>query len=201
MHEVTLDPQQIPAGAELLVGAAFGDDAAGRPIHGTIADEADNGGDRQRLKVGAVATRRLTVAQGTERPSASVRGNPLRGTRDEAPAVPIGAPLLAPTDGADARGWRVYRVTPSGGVIYDEWIGHDPHEAELALARLHAAATRSPEAALRRALEARPGHASGEVVLRWLAGLKSERRAGSKPRPGAARRRWRRARARKERSR
>ena len=199
MHEVTLDPQQVPAGAELLVGAAFGDDAAGRPIHGTIADEADNGGDRQRLKVGAVATRRLAVAQGTERPSASVHGNALRGTRDEAPAVPIGAPLLAPTDGADARGWRVYRVTPSGGVIYDEWIGLDPHEAELA--RLHAAATRSPEAALRRALEARPGHASGEEVLRWLADLKSERRAGSKPRPGAARRRWRRARARKDRSR
>lgn len=199
MHEVTLDPQQVPAGAQLLVGAAFGDDAAGRPIHGTVADEAYDGGDRQRLKVGAVATCRLAVAQGTERSSASVHGNALRGTRNEAPAVPIGAPLPARADGTDARGWRVYRVTPSGGVIYDEWIGLDPHKAELA--RLHAAATRSPEAALRRALESRPGHASGEEVLRCLADLKSERRAGSKPRPGAARRRWRRARTRKDRSR
>ena len=200
MHEVTLDPQQVPAGAELLVAAAFGEGAAGRPIFGAAADEAD-GGDRQRLKVGAVATRRLTVAQGTPRPSASVYGNALRGTRDAAPAVPIGAPLLARTDGADARGWRVYRVTPSGGVIYDEWIGHDPEGAETALARLGAAAARSPEAALRRALESRPGHAGAEEVLRWLARLTAEPRMGPKPRSRAARRRWRRARARKDRSR
>ena len=199
MHEVTLDPRQVPAGAELLVAAAFGEDAAGRPIHGAAADEADGGG--RRLKVGAVATRRLLVAQGTGRPSASVYGNPLRGTRDQAPAVPIGAPLLARTDGADARGWRVYRVTPAGGAIYDEWIGHDPGEAELAVARLQAAAARSPEAALRRALESRPGHAAGEEVLRWLAGLKTGRPAGTKPRSRAARRRWRRARARKDRDR
>ena len=200
MHEVTLDPQQVPAGAELLVAAAFGEGAAGRPIFGAAADEAD-GGDRQRLKLGAVATRRLTVAQGTERPSASAYGNALRGTRDAAPAVPIGAPLLARTDGADARGWRVYRVTPSGGVIYDEWIGQGPEDAETALARLGAAAARSPEAALRRALESRPGHAGEEEVLRWLAGLTAEPRMGSKPRSRAARRRWRRARARKDRSR
>ena len=201
MHEVTLDPQQVPAGAELLVAAAFGEGAAGRPIFGAAADEADGGGDGRRLKVGAVATRRLMVAQGTGRPSASVYGNALRGTRDQAPAVPIGAPLLARTDGADARGWRVYRVTPSGGVIYEEWIGHDPGEAELAVARLQAAAARSPEAALGRALESRPGHAAGEEVLRWLAGLKTGRPAGLKPRPGPARRRWRRARARRDRDR
>ena len=201
MHEVTLDPQQVPAGAELLVAAAFGEGAAGRPIFGAPADEADGGGDRRRLKVGAVATRRLAVAQGTERPSASVYGNALRGTRDAAPAVPIGAPLLARTVGADARGWRVYRVTPSGGVIYDEWIGEGPEDAEPALVRLQAAAARSPEAALRRALESRPGHAGEEEVLRWLARLTAEPRMGSRPRSRAARRRWRRARARKDRSR
>ena len=131
----------------------------------------------------------------------SVYGNAMRGTRDAAPAVPIGAPLLARTDGADARGWRVYRVTPSGGVIYDEWIGQGPEDAETALARLQAAAARSPEAALRRALESRPGHAGEEEVLRWLAGLAADPRMGSKPRTRAARRRWRRARARKDRSR
>ena len=65
--------------------------------------------------------------------------------------MPIGSALLARTDAADARGWRVYRVTPAGTVIYDEWIDHDAASGELAVTRLRAAARRSPEAALRRA--------------------------------------------------
>ena len=34
--------------------------------------------------------------------------------------------------GADARGWRVYRVTPTGTVMYDEWIDDDPANGGLA---------------------------------------------------------------------
>ena len=50
------------------------------------------------------------------------------------------------------RGWRVYRVTPTGTVMYDEWIDDNPANGGLALTRLRAAARRSPEAALRAAL-------------------------------------------------
>ena len=44
------------------------------------------------LKLGAVRTRRLAMSEGTARLSGSAYGNPLGGTRDNAPAVPIGAP-------------------------------------------------------------------------------------------------------------
>ncbi len=199
MNEVRLDPQQAPARAELLLGADFGQQARGRPIHGRLKSE-DGGADEPgpRLKIGAVRTRRLAASEGTDRPSGSVYGNPLRGTRDNAPAVPIGAPVIVRTDIPDAHGWRVYRVAPNGAVIYDGWIEHDPANAELVITELRAAAARSPAAALRRAVERQPGHASGEAITRWLAGQETERpRSPAKPRSRAARRRWRRALARK----
>ena len=62
--------------------------------------------------------------------------------------MPIGAPVIARTDTLDAQGWRVYRVTPSGGVIYDEWIDHDSTNPDVVIAQLRAAAARSPEASL-----------------------------------------------------
>ncbi len=138
------------------------------------------------------------MSEGTERPSGTAYGNPLGGTRDDAQVVPIGAPVIVRTDVPDARGWRVYRVAPDGAVIYDGWIEHDPANAELALTELRAAAATSPAAALRRAVERRPGHASDEAITRWLAGRETERpSAPAKPRSRAARRRWRRALARR----
>ena len=199
MNEVELDPRQAPARAELLLAADFGREARGRPIHGRLESEDGGAGEPgPRLKLGAVLTRRLAASEGTDRPSGSVYGNPLRGTRDNAPVVPIGAPVIARTDVPDAHGWRVYRVAPNGAVIYDGWIEHDPAQAELALAELRAAAARSPAAALRRAVGRRPGHASEEAITRWLAGQVPERPgAPARPRSRAARRRWRRALARK----
>ena len=198
-EEVRLDPQQAPARAELLLAAGFGQEARGRPIHGRL--ESEDGGDGEpgpRVKIGAVQTRRLAASEGMARLSSSAYGNPLRGTRDVAPAVPVGAPVIARVDAADARGWRVYRAAPDGAVIYDGWIEHDPADAERVVTELHAAAAASPEAALRRAVERKPGHASADAIRRWLAGREVERPAApARPRSRAARRRWRRARARR----
>ena len=199
MNEVRLDPQQAPARAELLLAADFGQEARGRPIHGRLESE-DGGADEPgpRLKLGAVRTRRLAASEGTDRPSGSAYGNPLGGTRDNAPVVPIGAPVIVRTDIPDARGWRVYRVAPNGAVIYDGWIEHNPANAELVVAELRAAVARNPAVALRCAVERQPGHASEEAITRWLAGQETERpRSPAKPRSRAARRRWRRALARK----
>ena len=180
MNDVRLDPQQAPARAELLLAADFGQEARGRPIYGRFeSEDGDAGEPGPRLKIGAVRTRRLAVSEGTVRPSGSAYGNPLGGTRDYAPAVPIGAPLVARTDVPDARGWRVYRVAPNGAVIYDGWIEHDPANAELALTELRAAAAASPAAALRRAVERRPGHASGK---RSRGGSPPRRPGGRAPR-------------------
>ena len=196
---VTFDSQQVPARAELLRAAGFGQEARGRPIYGRLESEDD--GDSEpgpRVKIGAVQTRRLAVSEGTVRPSGSVYGNPLRGTRDIAPTVPIGAPVIARVDVPDARGWRVYRAAPDGAVIYDGGIEHDPANAERVVAELRAAAAASPEAALRRVIERQPGHPSADAIARWLAGREVERPAApAKPRSRAARRRWRRALARK----
>ena len=199
MNEVTLDPQQAPARAELLLAADFGQEARGRPIHGRLESEDDGDGEPgPRVKIGAFRTRRLAVSEAAARLSASEYGNPLRGTRETAPVVPIGAPLVARVDGPDARGWRIYRATPNGAVIYDSWIEHDPAHAERVVAELHAAAAASPEAALRRVIERQPGHPSADAIARWLAGREVERPAApAKPRSRAARRRWRRALARK----
>ena len=141
---------------------------------------------------------RKTRFQVTADTSGAAYGNPLRGRPGHAPSVPIGSALLARTDAADARGWRVYRVAPNGAVIYDRWIDYDPDRAELALAELRAAAAASPAAALHQAVERQPGHASEKAITRWLAGQQTERpSAPAKPRSRAARRRWRRALARK----
>ena len=196
---VTLDPQQAPARAELLLAAGFGQEARGRPIYGRLESEDDGEGEPgPPMKIGAFRTRRLAVSEGTTRLSASAYGNPLRGTRDVAPTVPVGAAVIARVDIPDARGWRVYRAAPDGAVIFDGWIEHDPENAERVVAELHAAAAASPEAALRRALERQPGHPSADAIARWLAGREVERPAApARPRSRAARRRWRRALARK----
>ncbi len=158
MSDVRLDPQQVPARAELLLAAELGEDAPGQPIYARL--EPDGDGERMvRIKVGAMLTRRLYAAEATEAPSGAAYGNPLRGRPVRAPSVPIGSALLARTDAADAHGWRVYRVTPTGAVmINDEWIDDDPANGGLALTRLRAAARRSPEAALRRAAPVAPEH-------------------------------------------
>ena len=195
----TLDPQQAPARAELLLATGFGQEARGRPIHGRLESEDDGDGEPEpRVKIGAVRTRRLAVSEAVARLSGSAYGNPLRGSRDIAPAVPVGAPVIARVDVPDARGWRVYRAAPNGAVIYDGWIEHDPADAERVVTELHAAAAASPEAALRRAARRQPGHASAEAIARWLAGRAVERPAvPARPRSRAARRRWRRALARR----
>ena len=115
------------------------------------------------------------MSEGAARPSGGVYGTPLSGTRDYAPVVPIGAPLVVRTDVPYTRGWRVYRMVPDGAVIHDGWIEHDPANAAPALAELHAAAARNPASALRRAVERQPGHASAEASARWLAARKAGR--------------------------
>ena len=154
MNDVRLDPRQVPARAELLLAAGLGKDAPGRPIYARLEPDDHDDGER------------MVRSEGAVRPSGSVCGNPLRGTRDTASVVPIGAPLVARTDGPDARGWRLYRAAPNGAVIYDGWIEHHPANAELTLTERRAAAARSPAAALRRAVdvEKQPGHASAEAV-------------------------------------
>ena len=197
MNDVRLDPQQVPARAELLLAAELGEDAPGRPIY-TRPEPGGDGGDEPaaRIKVGAMLTRRLSAAEATETPAGAAYGNPLRGRPEHAPSVPIGSALLARTDAQDAHGWRVYRVTPAGTVIYDEWIDHEPANGELAVTRLQAAAERSPEAALRRAIDGRGNHAAARDVAEWLANQPSGRTGSNRPRSRAARRRWRRNRAR-----
>ena len=193
MNCVRLDPQQVPARAELLLAAELGEDAPGRPIYARPEpDGHDDGEPAARIKVGAVLTRRLYAAQATETPSGAAYGNPLRGRPERSPSVPVGSAVLARTDTLDAHGWRVYRVTPAGSVIYDEWIDHDPANGELAVTRLLAAAKRSPEAALRRVLEAHGDHPAVRGVAEWLANQPNERPGSNRPRSPAARRRWRR---------
>ncbi len=193
MNDVRLDPQQVPARAELLLAVELGEDAPGRPVYAKLEPDGD-GAPAVRIKVGAVLTRRLYAAEATETPAGAAYGNPLRGRPGRAPSVPIGSALLARTDTLDARGWRVYRVTPAGTVMYDEWIDDDddPANGGLALTRLRAAAKRSPEAALRQVLEAHGGHAAAPGVAEWLANEPVERPGPTKPRSRAALRRWRR---------
>ena len=193
MNDVRLDPQQIPARAELLLAAELGEKAPGRPIYAKPEpDGHDDGEPTACIKVGSMLTRRLSAAEATETPSEAAYGNPLRGRPERSPSVPIGSAVLARTDTLDAHGWRVYRVTPAGSVIYDEWIDHDPANGEHAVTRLLAAARRSPEAALRRVLEAHGDHPAARGVAEWLASEPVERPGSNKPRSRAARRRWRR---------
>ena len=46
MNDVRLDPQQVPARAELLLAAELGEEAPGRPIY--TRPEPDGQGDGQR---------------------------------------------------------------------------------------------------------------------------------------------------------
>ena len=196
MNDVRLDPQQVPARAELLLAAELGADAPGRPVYARLEPDGD-GEAAIRIKVGAVLTRRLYAAEATETPSGAAYGNPLRGRPGRAPRVPVGSALLARTDAADTRGWRVYRVTPTGTVMYDEWIDDDPASGGLVVTQLRAAARRSPAAALRQVLEAHGGHAAAHGVAEWLANEPVERPGPTRPRSRAARRRWRRSIARR----
>ncbi len=200
MNDVRLDPQQIPARAELLLVTELGEDAPGRPIYTEPEPDGDDGGEhRTRIKVGAVLTRHLSTAEATEMSPGAAYGNPLRGRRERAPSVPIGSAILARTDAADAHGWRVYRVTPTGSVMYDEWIDHDSANGERTMTQLRAAARRGPEEALRRVLEGHGDHAAARDVAAWLANEPVERPSSKKPRSRAARRRWRRNRTRQRR--
>ena len=157
------------------------------------------GSAQAEARIGAARTRRLAASEGTDRPSGSAYGNSFRGTRDTAPVVSNGAPLIARTDVPDAHGWRVYRVAPNGAVIYDGWIEHDPDHPSWRSPSCGRPRRRAPVAALHRAVESQPGHASEKAITRWLAGQETERRsAPATPRSRAARRRWwRRALARK----
>ena len=185
------DVQQVPARAELLLAVELGEDAPGRPVYARLEPDGA-GAPAVRIKVGAVPTRRLHTAEATETPSGAAYRNPLRGRPGRAPRVPVGSALLARTDTLDARGWRVYRVTPAGTVMYDEWIDDDPASGGLALTQLRAAARRSPEAALRQVLARHENHAAARGVAEWLANEPVERHGPTKPRSRAARRRWRR---------
>ena len=200
MNEVRLDPQQIPTRAELLLAAELGEDAPGRPIYTEPEPDGDDGGEhRIRIKVGAILTLRLSTVEATETPSVAAYGNPLRGRPERAPSVPIGSAILARTDAADAHGWRVYRVTPTGSAMYDEWIDLDPANGERTMTQLRAAARRGPEEALRRVLEGRGDHAAASAVAAWLANEPVERPSLKKPRSRAARRQWHRNRTRQRR--
>ena len=193
MNDVRLDPQQVPARAELLRAAEFGEDAPGRPIYTRLEPNGHGDGEpAARIKVGGILTRRLCAAEATETPSGTAYGNPLRDRPERAPSVPIGSAVLARTDAVDAHGWRVYRVTPTGTVMYDEWIDHDPANGGLAVTRLRAAARRSPEEALRHALARHGDHPAASGVAEWLANEPVERPGSNRPRSRAARRRWRR---------
>ena len=77
MNDVRLDPQQIPARAELLLAAELGADAPGRPIYARPEpDGHDDGEPMARIKVGSMLTRRLSAAEATETPSGAAYGNP-----------------------------------------------------------------------------------------------------------------------------
>ena len=71
-------------------------------------------------------------------------------------------------------------------MISDEWIDHDAASGELAVARLRAAARRSPDAALRRVLDEHRDHAAARGVAEWLANEQVERSGSRKPRSRAA---------------
>lgn len=98
MNEVRLDPQQAPAHTELLLAADFRREARGRPIYGRLQSDDDGADDESgpRLKFGTVCG--SVLSDSTDRPSGSVYGNPLGGTQNTAPAVPIRAPVIVRTD-------------------------------------------------------------------------------------------------------
>ena len=182
INGVRLDPQQVPTRAELLLAAELGADAPGRPIYARPERDGQGDGVRMaRIKVGAAETRRVSAAEATETPAGAACGNPLRGRPERASSVPIVSALIVGTNAADARGWRVCRVTPAVTVIYDERIDHGAANGELAVAQLRAAAPRSPEAALRRATASRGDHVAASGVAERLANVAIERVRPKKP--------------------
>ena len=187
MQTVRLDPEQVPHGAELLIGAEYGPDATGRALYEYLP--ADEHGPGQRIKTGAMRTQRLNVSTAADLPPTTAYGAALGRTRESAPRVPIGAPIVVRTDVDDAHGWRLYRVTPLGRALYETWIEHGP-PGHPVVDELHAAASANPIEALEALVD--PGTPDGAAIRRWIDQCNTPR---IPPRPSgrAARRRWRRA--------
>ena len=141
MQTVRLDPEQVPHGAELLLGAEYGPDATGRALYEYLP--ADEHGPGQRIKTGAMRTQRLRISTAADLPPTTAYGAALGRTRESAPRVPIGAPIVVRTDVDDAHGWRLYRVTPLGRALYETWIEHGP-PGHPVVDELHAAAGANP---------------------------------------------------------
>ena len=183
MNDVRLDPWQVPARAEVLLAAELGEDAPGRLICARPEpDDHDDGERTVRIKVGAVRTRCLHAAEATETASGVAYGKLLRGRPERAPCVPVGSALLAWTDALDAHGWRAYRVTPAGTVMYDEWIDDDPANGGLALTRPRAAADEARRRRCAARLPGAPYHAAARRRATWPRGSPTSR-------PGAPARR------------
>ena len=163
MRTVRLDPEQVPHGAELLIGAEYGPDATGRALYEYLP--ADEHGPGQRIRIGAMRTQRLNISTAADLPPTTSYGAALSRTRESAPRGPIGAPIVIRTDVDEAHGWRLYRVTPLGRALYETWIDHGlpghPVVDELA-----AAARAKPVKALEPL--AAPGTPDGEAILRWI---------------------------------
>ena len=134
-------------------------------------------------------TRSLRTEAAADIPSATVYGAALGRHRETAPRLEIGTPILVRTDVDDARGWRLYRVSPRGRAVYERWIDHGP-SGQLALADLEAASIADPEQAL--AQLAASGTAESDAILEWIA-QRQTHRIPPRPTGRAARRRWRRA--------
>ena len=189
MNEVRLDPRQSPARAELLLGAGFGCEAPGRPIHGWLESEDNGAGDpRPRLQIGAVRTRRLAASEAAARPSGRAYGNPLRGTRDDAPAVPVGAPVIARTDIPDARGgaftgWR--RTGRSSTTCGSSTTRPTRSGSSPSCGRPR---RRAPRRRCAAPSTGSPATRAREAITRWLASQATERRSAparpARGRPG-----------------
>ncbi len=187
MQTVRLDPEQVPHRAELLIGAEYGPEATGRALYEYVP--ADEHGPGQRIRIGAMRTQRLNISTAADLPPTTAYGAALGRTRESAPRVPIGAPIVVRTDVDDAHGWRLYRVTPLGRALYETWIDHGL-PGHPVVDELQAAARAKPVEALEPL--AAPGTADGEAIRRWIEQYNTPR---IPPRPSgrAARRRWRRA--------
>lgn len=192
MQTVRLDPEQVPHGAELLIGAEYGPDATGRALYEYLPP--DEHGPGQRIRIGAMRTQRVRTSAAADLPPTTAYGAALGRTRESAPRVPIGAPIVVRTDVDDAHGWRLYRVTPLGRALYETWIDHGL-QGHPVVDELQAAARAKPVEALEPL--AVPGTPDGEAIHRWIEQCNTPR---NQPRPSgrAARRRWRRAIARRK---
>ena len=163
----TLNPQQAPARAELLLAAGFGQEARGRPIYGRLESENDGDGEPgPRVKIGAVRTRGAPVIARADVPDAC-------GWRVYR-AAPNGAVIFD--------GWIEHDPANAERVVAEL------HAAAAASpeAALRRAARRQPSHA---SAEAIARWLAGRAV--------EQPAVPARPRSRAARRRWRRALARK----